>query len=349
MPTGFYINLPIGVVTFLVIVLFFKSPARKSEKSIGKQERLKQLDPFGTVVFIPAIVSLLLALQWGGSKYAWKDGRIIALFIVFGILIITFVGIQFWQQENATVPPRILKNRSMAAGVWFSFCIGGAFFVLVYYLPIWFQAIKGTTATESGIRNLPMIMGLVIMSVLAGFVITKIGYYTPFMILASIFTAVGAGLLSTFKVDTGHAAWIGYQIIFGFGMGFGMQQTLIAAQTVLHIDDVPIGTSVIMFTQTLGGALMISVAQNIFTNRLLSNLAARVPDVDPKIVLSTGATSLAKAIGAKDLAQVLLAYNSAIMQTWYVSVAMASLTIIGSLLMEWKSVKGKKIEAVGGA
>ena len=219
--------------------------------------------------------------------------------------------------------------------------------MLVYYLPIWFQAIKGTTATESGIRNLPMIMGLVVTSVLSGFIITKIGYYTPFMIASSVFVAIGAGLMSTFKVNTGHAAWIGYQAIFGFGMGFGMQQTIIAAQTVLHLDDVPVGTSVMMFTQTLGGALMISVAQNIFTNSLLKNLAAGVPNVDPRIVLSTGATSLAKAIGTKDLAQVLLAYNGAIMQTWYVSVAMSSLTILGSLAMEWKSVKGKKIEVVG--
>lgn len=347
MSTGFYINLPIGAVTFAVIALFFTSPVRKKEESVGMKERLNQLDPIGTALFIPAIVCLLLALQWGGSKYPWKDGRIIALFVIFGILIIGFVAIQFWKQDNATVPPRILKNRSIAAGVWFSFCIGGAFFVLVYFLPIWFQAIKGTTATESGIRNLPMIMGLVITSVLSGFIITKIGYYTPFMIASSVFVAIGAGLMSTFKVDTGHAAWIGYQAIFGFGMGFGMQQTLIAAQTVLHIDDIPVGTSVMMFTQTLGGALMISIAQNIFTNRLLTNLAAGVPDIDPRIVLSTGATSLAKAIPTKYLPQVLVAYNSAIMQTWYVSVATASLTIIGSVSMEWKSVKGKKIEAVG--
>ncbi|KAA6416126.1 MAG: MFS general substrate transporter [Lasallia pustulata] len=342
----FYINLPIGAVTFFVIALFFKSPVRKNETSNGWQERTKQLDPIGTTFFIPAIVCLLLALQWGGSKYPWKDARVIALFVLFGIFIIIFVAIQFWQQDNATVPPRILKQRSMAAACWFGLANGGAFFIFVYYLPIWFQAIKGTTATESGIRNLPMIMGLVIMSVLAGFLVTKIGYYTPFIIAASVFTAVGAGLLTTLKVDSGHAAWIGYQVIFGFGMGFGMQQTLIAAQTVLHIDDVPVGTSVVMFVQTLGGALFISVAQNIFTNRLLSNLAARVPHLNPKIVLDTGATSLAKAIGNQDLAQVLLAYNSALVQTWYLAVALASLTIFGALAMEWKSVKGKKIETV---
>lgn len=275
-------------------------------------------------------------------------GRIIALFVISGILLITFVGIQFWKKENATVPPRIVSQRSMAFSCWFAFALGGSFFVLIFYIPVWFQAIKGVSATESGIRNLPMIMALVVMSILSGILVTVTGYYTPWMIASSIFMAVGVGLLSTFEVDTGHAKWIGYQVIYGFGVGFGMQQALIAAQTVLHIDDVPVGTSLIMFIQTLGGALFISIAQNIFTNRLLSNLAAKVPSLDSNLVLSTGATNLKTAItreyGPSILGDVLIAYNKALQQTFLVSVAIASLSIIGSAGMEWKSVKGKKIE-----
>jgi len=342
----FYINLPIGAVAFVVIAIFFKSPARKNEESIGFKERTKQFDPLGTVVFIPAIVCLLLALQWGGSKYPWSNGRMIALFVVFGVLIIAFIATQFWKQDNATVPPRIISQRSMACAAWFSFCLGGAFFVLIYFVPIWFQAIKGVSATDSGIRNLPMILGLVIMSIISGILISKIGYYTPFMIVSSVMMAIGVGLISTWKVNTGHSEWIGYQAIFGFGVGLAMQQSLIAAQTVLHIDDVPIGTSVVMFCQTLGGALFISVAQNIFTNRLLSGLAQVVPDLNPGIVLATGATSLKDAIDPKFLGGVLFVYNRALTNTFYISVAMASLSIIGALGMEWKSVKGKKLETV---
>lgn len=342
----FYINLPIGAVTFVVITVFFTSPTRLNEESLGFKARARQFDPFGTIVFIPAVVCLLLALQWGGSKYPWSNGRMIALFVIFGVLIIIFIAIQFWKQDNATVPPRILSQRSMAAATWFGFCLGGAFFVLVYFVPIWFQAIKGVSATASGIRNLPMIMGLVIMSVMSGGLISKIGYYTPFMIGSSVLIAVGAGLLSTWQVDTGHAKWIGYQVIVGFGVGLGMQQPLIAAQTVLHIDDVPVGTSVIMFTQQFGGALFISVAQSIFTNRLVSGLAEVEPSLNPGIVLSTGATSLKDAINPNLLSGVLFVYNRALTNTFYISVATASLSIIGSLAMEWKSVKGKKIEAV---
>ena len=220
---------------------------------------------------------------------------------------------------------------------------------MIYYIPIWFQAIKGTTATESGIRNLPTIMGVVIFSVLAGGLVTTLGYYTPFMYFSSVMMAIGAGLIATWKVDTGHSKWIGYQIIYGIGVGSGMQQTLIAAQTVLHIDDIPTGTSIIMFAQTFGGALFIAVAQNVFTNRLLSNLLESVPTLDPAIVLSTGATSLKQAITRQDpslLPGVLSAYNSALVQTYYVSVAMAALSVFGAVGIEWKSVKGKKVETV---
>lgn len=276
-------------------------------------------------------------------------GRVVSLIVLFGLLIIAFIAIQFWKQESATVPPRIISQRSMAFSTWFVLCLGGSFFGILYYIPIWFQAIKGTTATESGIRNLPMILSLVLMSILSGGAVTVLGYYTPWMIASSILMSIGVGLLSTLEVDSGHAKWIGYQIIYGFGVGFGMQQPIIAAQTVLKLDDVPVGTSLIIFMQTLGGALFISVAQNIFTNRLVSNLLEKVPTLDPSIVLRTGATSLKHAIDADHadlLPDVLFAYNGALTQTFYVSLALAALSIFGAVGIEWKSVKGKKIESV---
>ncbi|KAK4698066.1 MFS transporter, DHA2 family, glioxin efflux transporter, partial [Lecanoromycetidae sp. Uapishka_2] len=343
----FYINLPIGAVTLFGIALFFKSPPRKNEDSIGFAARAKQFDPIGTVLFIPCIICLLLALQWGGTKYPWSNGRVIALFVVFALLAVGFVAVQIWKGDQATVPPRLLKKRSIAFGCFFVMCLGGSFFVFIYYIPIWFQAIKGVSAVESGIRNLPMILGLVIMSIAAGIAITTFGYYTPFMILSSVLMAIGAGLISTWKVSTGHSMWIGYQAIYGFGVGFGMQQPLIAAQTVCSLEDVPTATAITNFCLTLGGALFISVGQNIFTNRLLTNLATYVPSLDPKIILSTGATSLRTSVSAANIDGVLFSYNDALTQAYYVSVAMACLSVIGSLGMEWKSVKGKKLEVVG--
>ncbi|KAL8836551.1 MAG: hypothetical protein Q9170_002871 [Blastenia crenularia] len=336
----------LGAVTIAGIAFFFKSPKRAKQESIGFQARLKQFDPIGTTLFIPAIICLLLALQWGGSQYDWGNGRIIALFIIFGLLILGFTFVQFRQGDDATIPIRIIKQRSMATAAWFTFCLGASFFILIYYVPIWFQAIKGVTATKSGIMVLPMILSLVLISIISGAGVTILGYYTPFMIISSILMAIGVGLMSTWSTTTNHSLWIGYQVIYGLGIGFGMQQPLMAAQTVLPLDDVPIGTTIIIFVQTLGGALFISVGQNIFTNRLMKNLIADVPSIDPERVLHIGATNLRKGLDPNTIAGVLTAYNSAITQTFYVSLAMAAFSILGSAFIEWRSVKGKKMETV---
>ena len=218
-----YINLPIGALAFAVIVVFFNSPQRKAEAKVTWKERTNQLDLWGTAVFLPAIVSLLLALQWGGSKYPWSNGRIIALFVVFGVLIAIFIGVQVWKGDNATVPFKIISQRSMAGSTWFAFCAGGCFFAVLYWLPIWFQAIKNTTATKSGIDTMPMIIALVLSMLGSGVGTTVSGYYTPFIMMSTVITAIGTGLLTTFQVDTGHSKWIGYQVIFGAGLGLGMQ------------------------------------------------------------------------------------------------------------------------------
>jgi hypothetical protein len=194
------------------------------------------------------------------------------------------------------------------------------------------------------VQNLPVILGLVVISMLAGGLVTALGYYTPFMLISAVLMAIGSGLLTTFETDTNSPRWIGYQFIFGAGVGFGMQQTLVAVQTVLPAADVAIGTAIMMFSQTLGGALFISVAQNVFTNQLIKNLKTVVPDLDPSIVLVVGATELKSQIEKQYLPGVLSAYNLALTQTFYVSVATATMSIVGAAFVQWKSMKGKKIE-----
>jgi hypothetical protein len=332
-------------VTLVVIAVFFPDPVQKKPPHEPLLKRIMHFDPLGTLVFIPAVVSLLLALQWGGTTYPWNNGRIIGLFIVFGILVLVFLFIQWHQQENATVPPRIFRNRTVMAGSFFAFAIGSAFFLFIYYIPIWFQAVQGVSAVNSGIRNLPMLLSVVVASLLAGGLITAFGYYTPFMILGTVLAAVGGGLLTTWKPSTGTSTWIGYQIIFGLGVGFGLQQPLIAVQTVLDIKDVPVGTSVIAFMQTLGGALFVSVGNNVFNNKLLEQLAIHVPSIDPRIVLSAGTTNLQKTLPHNLVSGVIIAYNNALTTAFIVATALATIAIIGAVFMEWKSVKGKKVEA----
>ncbi|KIX00332.1 uncharacterized protein Z518_10471 [Rhinocladiella mackenziei CBS 650.93] len=342
----FYINLPLGAVTLFVIFFFFHSPKRKAEQKVPWKERVHQLDLGGTSLFIVDIVVCLLALQWGGSTYAWSNWRIILCLTLFGVLTITFVIVQYFMKEFATIPFNIIKQRSVASATWFAFALGGAFFVLIYWVPIWFQAIKGASAFKSGIMCLPMVLSLVIANIFTGVGTTVIGYYTPFYYLSVLLSAVGAGLLTTFETTTGHEKWIGYQIVYGFGVGFGMQQALITVQAVLPLKDVPTGTALVMFMQTFGGALFVSVAQNIFNNRLATEIVKEAPSIDPAIILHVGATSLQDQIPPQILPAVQVAYNKALTNTWYIAVAMACLTVFGAIFVEWKSVKGMKPGAV---
>ncbi|KAK2879500.1 MFS sugar transporter, partial [Arthroderma sp. PD_2] len=140
--------------------------------------------------------------------------------------------------------------------------------------------------------------------------------------------------------------WIGFQIIFGAGVGTGLQLSIIAAQTVLALEDVAVGTVIMMFCQTLGGALFVSVAQNVFTNLLVTGIRDAAPGLDASLVLRVGATQLKTMIAPEFLDGVQIASLSALANTWYVSAALAALSIVGAAGMEWRSVKGKKIEAM---
>lgn len=128
----FYINLPFGAITIIFIVLFFKSPEKT--RNLTWKAQIAQFDLEGGACFLPGIIALLLALQWGGSRYPWSDGRIIGLLIVFAVLISAFVAIQAWKQDKATVPPRVLSNRNVWGCAAFAVCFGGSFFLLVYYV-----------------------------------------------------------------------------------------------------------------------------------------------------------------------------------------------------------------------
>lgn len=131
----FWVNLPIGAVA-CVIVWFFVKVNRNTADSVGIpwRKRLLDLDLPGTAIFIPAIVCLLLALQWGGVEYPWSNSRIIGLFVGFGAMIAVFIGLQLWQGDKGTLPPRLFKDRNVLPAMGFSCFFGAGFFPLIYYL-----------------------------------------------------------------------------------------------------------------------------------------------------------------------------------------------------------------------
>ncbi|KIW72591.1 hypothetical protein PV04_00772 [Phialophora macrospora] len=342
----FYINLPIGAFSVVVVlfVLHIPQDPKLSEKPILK--RVMELDLLGAAILIPAIIMLLLAVQWGGSTYAWNNSRIIGLFVGAGLMLILFAVSQWRLGEAATIPPRLLKQRTLMAACGFVFFFGAGVFILIYYLPLYLQSVKGSSPTESGIQILPLMLSTVLTSIVGGILVTIIGYYTPLLIGASALMTVGYGLITTWTVDSPFREWFGYQIIAGLGAGFGFNLPLVAVQTTLPLADIPQGTVLLMFCQSLGGALFIAVGQSVFSNGLVEGVVKYAPDLDPQFLLNTGATAIRSTLqntGREgELRQAIQAYVYALKDCYRVSLAVSCMAFVASCFLEWKSVKKAK-------
>ncbi|KAL9038867.1 MAG: hypothetical protein Q9214_005111 [Letrouitia sp. 1 TL-2023] len=335
----FYINLPLGGVAMVVIAFCLQVPDRDTIKQPWAK-KLSQLDALGTSLLVPGVVCLLLALQWGGQTYAWSNGRIIALLTLMGVLLIAFVPVQIFLPTTATLPPRLFKQRSVVAGFWQTICVGSGNYIFVYFLPVWFQSIKGVSAVQSGIRLLPLMLSIVVGSIAGGVTTPKFGYYTPFAILGSCIMSVGAGLLTTLQVNTGEGKWIGYQVVYGIGLGLCFQVPNLAAQTVLPKNDVPIGLALMLFGQLLGAAVFVAVGENVLGNQLVKKLSG-TPGFDSNLVTSSGATSIIDSLPADQRDTVLVAYNEALRKVFQVGLIISCLTVLGAVSLEWKSILKK--------
>jgi hypothetical protein len=343
----FLLSLPIGGISAVVVLLVLHPPPRpKSETDKPVLERIKELDIIGALILTAAVTCLLLVLQWGGNEYAWNSGPIIGLLVGFGVLTIVFVVTQIWLGEKATIPPRIISQRTVASCCTFVILFGGSSNIFMYYLPIFFQSIRGSSAIQSGIELLPMLLGLVLSSVAVGGFITWLGYYNPFLIGSTAILAVGAGLITTYSADISTPRWIGYQILAGVGLGAGFQVPQAAVQTVLAQEDIPVGSAAIIFFQNLGGSIFISVGQSVFQNSLSTALNQLAPTVNPAVVFSAGATGIEqalKAVGQSSAYQaVLAAYNRGLQDSFKVSLGLACGALVATLFVEWKSVKQGK-------
>ncbi|KAI0418135.1 MFS general substrate transporter [Xylaria grammica] len=332
----FYINLPIGAVA-AVCIIFILRPSRHSHPPATIWQQIWRLDPLGTFLFIPSIVALLIALQWGGSTYAWSNWRIILLFVLFGVLLIAFGAVQVFLPNTATVPVRVVRRRSIWAATLFMFALAGSFLMAIYYLPLWFQVVKGASATQSGVYTLPFVLSLVVGSTLSGAFTQKVGYYVPAMIASPSLLAVGQGLMSTFRVNESSSHWIGFQVIGGFGLGLGMQAASLAAQATLPAPDVPIGIAIMFFAQQLGGGIFTSVGQNLLSTYLVSHLD--IPGLSADQITSEGATDLVTSVAPEYRLTVKTVYNQAISEIFRCAMGVALVAVVAAVFMEWKNVK----------
>ncbi|PVH96871.1 MFS general substrate transporter [Periconia macrospinosa] len=324
----FWINLPIGAVAIATVLIFFRSELSPGNDTSGSRltilDRILDLDILGALLIIGGVSALFMALEWGGSVYRWSDSR------------------QFLRGERATIPGRVISRRSVLSCYIFAFMINVGAYVHMYYMPIYFQAVKGKSATTSGLLLVPYLVSNIAMSLLTSLLIMKVGCVSPFMIVGAACFTIGSGLLVTLRVDTSFAKSIGYQILTGGGAGLSVQVPFVAVQALLDPSDAQIGVGLAIFANSLGGAMSTSIAQNIFSNSLARNLARDIPTINPEQIINTGVTELRRTIPVDSIVSVLEAYVSSIDDSFILPVSVGGFAFLASLFVEWKSIKPAK-------
>ena len=340
---SFYFNLPVCGATVVSMVLIFRPHRDVQDSDKPLLERILALDLTGNLLLIVAAVMLFLALQFNEQYWAWSSARIIGLLVGSGITAILFVFWQWRQGDKALLPPNIIFRRSVAVSCLGAFFVYGTFLVHAYYLPIWFQAIKNDTAIMSGVSLIAYVMGNALFSVIAGVAVSKIGYYAPPAIIGAAIGTIGCGLLSTLQVDSSPGQWVGYQVVASAGLGMAVQQGIIAVQTVLPLEQIPIGIAAVISMQSLGGAIFVSVGNNILQNKLNQASAANaLPGIDVKAVIAAGATQFRSIVPVESLSALLVAYNYALQRVFISAIPLSGLAFIVALGLEWRSVRDKE-------
>lgn len=337
----FYINLPIGGVAGSFVFVFFKTPKAAQPQKATLKEKILQLDLPGSFVLMASMVCLFLALQKGGTTEPWSNGGVIAELVMFGVLLIGFIAIEYFSADRALIQRRLLKDRTIGSMCAYIFFVAGPFFLLLYYLPIYFQATRNDSAQNSGIKNLPLVLGASFFTIISGIGITITGLYIPFMILGSILSAIATGLLYTLKIHSGPNEWLGYQAMAGIGIGLIFQIPVIVGQSSVGPSDLSSVSAMILFFQTVGGAIWISSGQAGWANKMLKEVAKRVPDVSPGLVVATGATELRKVFTPEQLPGILDSYMQGIKVPFAIGIACACVTVVLSFAPRWENIKGK--------
>ncbi|KAF9075506.1 ABC transporter [Rhodocollybia butyracea] len=336
----FFINLPIGGVSLFAVTFLLKAaPPLGSERTKRSSKDLfhqvLQLDYLGVILIAAAVTSLVLALQWGGNTKPWNDKAVIISFVFAGVCSILFVGWEIYYGDKALVPTQIFKSRSIYAIVVYCFLTRFSLLLFSYYVPIFYQAVRHKSATDSGINLLPFMLGVVLTVISSGQVVGKFGYYWPFLVVAPLFLAVGSGLFFTLKTTTTSAQIIGFQILAGIGTGMGMQNGLLAMQAEFKSAPSLLSqaTSMASFGQFLGGTLGLGIAEPVFASELSKYLLIYAPDA-PATIVKDSPTAIYTEISPSLIPGVVQAYTHSLRTVFVIGVPVAGLALLASLFIK---------------
>jgi EmrB/QacA subfamily drug resistance transporter len=276
----FYVNVPVGVVAFLVIGATFHAPAERLQHAI---------DYLGAALLAGGLGAVVLFTSLGGTTYAWGSTEIVVLAIVGVVLLVLFPFAERRASEPI-LPLSLFRNRIFVVSSAVGFIIGVALFGSITFLPLFLQIVRSRNPTSSGLQLTPMMAGLLFTSIVGGQIISRTGRYRPFPIVGTAIATIGMALLTQLNVHTSTLATSLYMLVIGFGLGMVMQVLVLAVQNAVQPAMMGVATSGSIMFRQIGGSVGIAAFGAIFANHLRTNLAKTLP---PGVHGPTSATPVA--------------------------------------------------------
>jgi EmrB/QacA subfamily drug resistance transporter len=259
----FYVNMPVGALAILIVIfrLHLHTPQTRH-----------RIDYLGATFLTGGVGALILLTSWGGNEYPWGSSTIVGLGIAGVALLAAFV----WQERRAAepiVPLTLFRSSVFNVSSAMGATIGMAMFGAIIFIPLYLQLVYGASATGSGLRMLPLMVGLLVASIASGRAISRIGRYRIFPIAGTAILVVGMFLLSRLGVDT--APWLAsvYMLVVGVGIGLVMQVLVLVVQNDARPEDIGVATATATFFRSVGGSFGVAIFGAIFASRLSDQLA----------------------------------------------------------------------------
>lgn len=346
---GFYINLCVAAA--LAPAYIFVLPSSKSKSAASILARVSNIDFLGIILFIGAACSIIMAISFGGALFAWNSGSIIGLFVCSAVLWIFFLTQQslcfLTTPEFRFFPLQFIKSLEMSI-LFVQIAAGSAAtLVPVFFIPLFFEFVKGDSALSSGVRLLPFIGVLVVGLLINGGLMGQIGIYSPWFTIGGILVIIGSALLHTISIDTDTAKIYGYTAILAFGAGLFVQAPFAIAQAKVHPSELADVSSFITCGQIGGIVFSLSVSNSIFINLSAQEISALLPSLPlgeiQSLIAGVGASVLKDLSPAKK-ASVLAILVHNISQMYSMLIAAGALITLLSIFMKREKLD-LKIEA----
>jgi len=264
----FYVNLPIGALAFVVFALVMPS--------IRPQSVHRSLDRLGIVMLVMAVVPLMLAFSWGGSQFDWLSPQIVGLLVLAFVAALAFVRVERDAVEPI-IPLSLFRSSIFAVIIVVTFFTAMGMFGSVSYIPLFVQSVIGTSATNSGLVTMPMMLTMSITSAAVGQVLARTGRYRIFLMIGLAVMTAGMFMLAQMGVHSSQREATRDMVVLGIGLGFTMPIMFLVALNTSSHQMLGVTTSTITFVRSVGGTLGVALMGSLLNGRLQSELVSQTP------------------------------------------------------------------------